>query len=506
MIPLWMVSSSRAEGQKTRQYRIALAVLFGVVLFRSAVFVFWERAHFDADQAITGLMAKHLAELRAFPVFWYGQSYMLAVESWMAAPVFAIAGASVLALKLPLLAVNLAIVWLLVRGLVRDAGLRPGLALVPALFFALPAAGTSARFLEANGGNVEPFLYVLLIWALRDRPAWCGFVLGIGFLQREFTVYGFAALLLVDAVRGHLFTRDGIRQRLRTLRTFAEVWLVAQWVKQFSSSAGPGTTLADIRGPHDNVTELFSRMCFEVGTVPAGFWKLATEHWPVLFGTEPRPVGDFGVVTSVTQGSWWTGAVLFALAATAAATVLWRAAVRRPLANGSGFCGYLVATAGFSILGYVIGRCGTIDFYYTRYELLSVLGLAGLSAWFLRQDNPVWFRRSWLALAAIWFAATAVPHIRLLSEYLRHPPPDIRRVMIAHLDAGSHRYALSDYWIAYPLTFLTGERIIVASTDFVRILEYQQVVEGQPGGVVLISRERCEPGRQIIPGVWLCGP
>ena len=69
-------------------------VLAAVAATRSAVFVFWPGSHFDSDQAITGLMAKHLAELRAFPVFWYGQTYMLGVEAWLAAPLMAVAGAS----------------------------------------------------------------------------------------------------------------------------------------------------------------------------------------------------------------------------------------------------------------------------------------------------------------------------------------------------------------------------------------------------------------------------
>ena len=64
-----------------------MAVLAALVLARSAVFVFAAGSQFDADQAVTGLMAKHLAELRAFPVFWYGQTYMLGVEAWLAPPV-----------------------------------------------------------------------------------------------------------------------------------------------------------------------------------------------------------------------------------------------------------------------------------------------------------------------------------------------------------------------------------------------------------------------------------
>ena len=99
------------------------AGLAALVILRSAVFVFWPAAHFDSDQAVTGLMAKHLAELRAFPIFWYGQTYMLGVEAWAAAPLMALAGASVTALKLPLLAMNIVIALLLFRGLTRDAGL-----------------------------------------------------------------------------------------------------------------------------------------------------------------------------------------------------------------------------------------------------------------------------------------------------------------------------------------------------------------------------------------------
>src|SRR4029453_14369812 len=89
---------------------IILTILLLVVLGRSAIFILFPESYFDADQAIVGLMAKHLAELRAFPVFLYGQTYMLGVEAWLAAPLFALFGASASALKLPLVAMNVAIV------------------------------------------------------------------------------------------------------------------------------------------------------------------------------------------------------------------------------------------------------------------------------------------------------------------------------------------------------------------------------------------------------------
>src|SRR5436190_19557320 len=73
---------------------IILAILLLVVLGRSAVFILAPESYFDADQAIFGLMAKHLAEGRAFPLFMHGQSYILGVEAWTAAPLLMLAGPS----------------------------------------------------------------------------------------------------------------------------------------------------------------------------------------------------------------------------------------------------------------------------------------------------------------------------------------------------------------------------------------------------------------------------
>jgi hypothetical protein len=92
---------------------IILAILLLIALGRSAVFVLAPESYFDADQAVFGLMAKHLAELRAFPLFMYGQSYILGVDAWMAAPLFALFGVSATLLKLPLLVINGVIAWLL---------------------------------------------------------------------------------------------------------------------------------------------------------------------------------------------------------------------------------------------------------------------------------------------------------------------------------------------------------------------------------------------------------
>jgi hypothetical protein len=487
------------------EWWLSVGAVVLAVLFRSIVFVWWPLSQFDSDQAITGLMAKHLAELRAFPVFYYGQNYMLAVEAWLAAPVFLVAGVSVTTLRVPLLAINIAIAVLLLRSLVRETGLRPAHAAVPTLFFALAAPGTASHLLEANGGNVEPLAYVLLLWLARSRPRWCGFIFAIGFLQREFVLYGLFALLLMEACQRTLFTREGLMRRLIMLRTAAVVWLTVQWVKTFSSAAGPGTSILDVYQPHDNLIELAGRICLDLRTLPHGIWRLITIHWPVLFGAAPQPVSDFGVDTTAMQGLPG-GSILLAGALLLPVVAI----VRRLAADGRwrreyDFCLYLVLTALLSCAGYVVARCGEVGFVLMRYELLSLLGAVGLGAWGLRVATT-WTRRTWIALACAIVGIAAVAHARMLAQYVSHPPVSAKQILARQLAARGIRYATSDYWIAYSVTFLTKETTTIASTDFVRIREYNRLVDAHPDETIHITREPCANGHQVLAGVYFCRP
>ncbi len=86
-------------------------------------------------------------------------------------------------------------------------------------------------------------------------------------------------------------------------------------------------------------------------------------------------------------------------------------------------------------------------------------------------------RRAWLALVCACALIAAVPGTRLLYEYVAHPQVGAKRLIARHLEARGIKYATSDYWLAYSLTFLTNERVIVASDDFVRIATYKKLVE-----------------------------
>jgi hypothetical protein len=74
----------------------------------------------NSDEATMGLAALHILDGRDFPAFFYGQHYMGTIEAYLAAPIFAVAGPSVLALRLPNLLLYLgflAAMWVLTRRL-----------------------------------------------------------------------------------------------------------------------------------------------------------------------------------------------------------------------------------------------------------------------------------------------------------------------------------------------------------------------------------------------------
>src|SRR6185295_8550878 len=108
---------------------------------------------------------------------------------------------TVFALHASLIFSNLVIVTVLIVCLNRWCGLRPLLGLVASLFFNFAPPFTAASLVEA-GANIGPLLYVLLLWITRDRPLWFGAILGVGFLNREFTMYAVPVLLAVQLLQG----------------------------------------------------------------------------------------------------------------------------------------------------------------------------------------------------------------------------------------------------------------------------------------------------------------
>jgi hypothetical protein len=490
--------------------RVVIAVAILLVLFRCLVYLLYDHANFDSDQAIIGLMARHLVEGRALPLFLYGAGYMLAVGAWLAAPWIAIFGSTVAALHASVVLTNVVIAVLLVHGLVHHVGLRPLPALAASAFFVLPGPEAAKYIGEAAGGNVEPFLFVVLLWFLRARPLWFGAVLGIGFLNREFTAYAVPALLLAQGLTGRLFTRDGARFWTLAAVGFLVVWegvMSLQWWVDFY---GPGTGGDLVAGlPLDPLANLANRGAFSTRELLSNVEAISTSNLALLFNY------DASSPSQLSGHPWlaWVVAVPAALVVvrllmlcvtardeTATGAAGWlrsRVAWARPAA----FAAYLACVGLEAVTVYVLTRpalMGTV-----RYMLLTMLLPVGLCGAYFCLEPRRGLRRLVLTAVAVWALTAGIDNGRLLYAFVRHTPPNDMRVLADGLVERGIDVAKADYWTAYRATYLTSERVKVASTTVIRIEEYQRLAEQRGDQAVLISEKPC-PGGERLALWYLC--
>ena len=143
----------------------AVLLTAALIVLRSFVFLHYEQADFDADQAIVGLMATHLAEGRAWPLFFYGQLYMMGVQAWMAAVVFLLS-------RRRRCSPSSCRCWSSTSSPGRcwsgcwcaRPGCGRGRRWSAVAWFALLPPVTASRMVQAQGGTIEPLLYALLLW------------------------------------------------------------------------------------------------------------------------------------------------------------------------------------------------------------------------------------------------------------------------------------------------------------------------------------------------------
>lgn len=97
-----------------RSFLILSFILFAGLLLR-LFFLYQTDFVIDSDEAIVGLMAKHINEGKPWPFFYYGQDYMGSFEAILTSLVFQIAGKSSAALKIVPLLFSILQIWLVYR-------------------------------------------------------------------------------------------------------------------------------------------------------------------------------------------------------------------------------------------------------------------------------------------------------------------------------------------------------------------------------------------------------
>jgi hypothetical protein len=507
-----MDSAAHPLARPRRRIAGVCLVAVALVLFRSLVWTFWEQSDFDSDQAISGLMAKHLAELRAFPLMFYGQQYMLAVEAWLTAPFFALFGVSVLTLRLPLIAINIVVACLLIATLVRDAGLTPRAALLASLFFLVPPPVAASRLVEA-ASNIESFLYVLLLWLTRANPIAFGLIAGVGFLHREFTAYAVSAIVLLEVLYGTFFSSINLKGKAIAFAEFVGVGLVVRALMNRGDLLGPGT--ANTLPPEVLNSQpgfWLAHFCWNPSALLPNLRWLVRENLGVLLGWRVGPLSDYARST-LTIGHAWVWVPVVALVAAAALAKGGRAPADAPSAPGTSvlrhggiprtaFPAFLAIVGVQAIVVYAFMTCVVQDGTLVRFTLLGLLIPVALTAMVLRSGAPVLQTIAVVAVLA-WTAPSATDNVRLLTEYVSRPPQADYRNFANFLEREGVKYGRAPYWTAYQIDFLTNERVILGSFEKVRINEYEDAVNrhAAQSTAVFIDDPCTDPG-DVVFGRW----
>lgn len=463
---------------------------------RSYIFVRYGAAFFDSDQAITGLMARHLSEGRGFPLFFYGQNYMLGVEAWIAAPFFWIGGPTVAMIRAPLVLINVAVGATLVAMFVRR-GLAPGFAFIAALPFIATTPLLSVELVTALGACVEPFLYVLLLWGLRHRPAAFGACLMAAGLHREFCVFALPAVALALAFEQRAWSWRGW---LLAVAAMVGVWVGVDLLKWHVNTLGIAGGSREVSSLADEARTIGSWLSFEWRPYSERLGSLLT-GLPILFGARSYALRDWALDDSLRVGSVVAGVALTGALGVAAGRLAW---TFRPSAPPSGeprrlalsvYLGVIAVETGAAYgLNAGIDPRAAVVARYVLFLLLAPVALVGASL--LVERRRVW-RGLISALMVLWASWTVTDNVRWLEKVRAARPDSEFRYLAEDLMAHGVRYGWAGYWDAYVVTFLSDERVILASTDKVRISAYQSLVSAHAAEAVTIKRAPCEGGRRV---------
>src|SRR5437764_14154296 len=85
---------------RQRAFAVGLGVAMLVGLGVRLAVIASPLGELDGDEAVVGLMARHIAFLGDRPVFYYGQPYLGSLEAFSAAPFFRLFGSNTVLLKL----------------------------------------------------------------------------------------------------------------------------------------------------------------------------------------------------------------------------------------------------------------------------------------------------------------------------------------------------------------------------------------------------------------------
>ncbi|WP_428964352.1 hypothetical protein [Micromonospora fluostatini] len=443
----------------------------------------------NSDEATMGLAALHIAQGREFPALFYGQAYMGTLEAWLAAPVLALTGPSVLGLRLPTLAMYVLLIALAWRLTWRLTGDRWFTLLVVALL-ALGSDRIVKNQVIAAGGYPEmgPAALALALLALalaapaggRHLPRWAawGFVSGLmiwvdplllpyiaatgavllRFRWRELrgragvvvavaTLVGTGPLLLDAVLTG--------RNPVAAVLTASGADQPAGWADRLHGGLllGPALGMGFCSPGHCAPWQVWWSLAFPVLLAVAGYTA-----WRTVRATGPRRDAEGPVDGAAGRaGAAVRLALLAGAAGTLAAYTLSNAAGRTPVESSRYLSCLLVAVPALLWPLWTAARAGSRDRPAGAEQSAGPARLVG----------P---RRLVGAVAVVVLAATGGTAAVATVDAVRTVPAaraDAARhdALVATLRRLGVRHVWAPYWTCNRLTFATGEEVVCAVVD-----------------------------------------
>ena len=415
---------------------------------------------FNADEAIVALMARHILHGR-WPAFFYGQAYMGSLDATLAALGFGVFGEDVQVIRWTqvllyagTVATGVLLAWRVTRS-------KPA-AIVAGFLLAIPNVNLTLYTTVSLGAYGETLLLgqILLLLTLvllnRSRRAYLyaawGFLAGIGFWT-----FGLMLVYILPS---------GLALAWRDIRASDRRRLVACWLATAVGAAvgmSPWIAWAVTGSPGMLLRELFGSAI--AGASPSSLPLAWLEHvrnllllgWPVILGF--RPPWD----------TRWLGLPLLPFALAIWASVFLHAlfVLRRRDANLSGrwiVAGVAITTlAGFVLTSFGADPSG-------RYFLPLAMPMAVFAGSMVADLRARTDRRWQWGIVALLLGFHAWG---ILDSTSRNPPgittqfDPVARVdtwaygdLVAFLEAHDERAGYTNYWVAYPLAFLSQERLI----------------------------------------------
>jgi hypothetical protein len=438
---------------------VSLAIL-GIAVGLKSVFLAMDAFPFNADEAIVGLMARHILDGH-WPTFFYGQAYMGSLDASLVALAMVVFGKQVFAIRIVqvllyagTVVTTMVLGWKIYRS--RWAGWVAG------MLMAIPSVNVTLYTTVSLGGYGEALLIgnliLLLTLNIDESPTsphlyvlW-GALAGLGFWTFGLTlIYSLpCGIFILWKASRHLRQRQAIF-RLVLLSIAAAIgalpWIVWAVVH------GPGQLLEELMG---------SAIAGASSGTPPGV-ILSRIRYFILLGTSVI----FGL-RPPWEARWLALPLLpFALGFWLVVSVTTFSGMKR---SGSRQVGklLLLGVCVCLVVGYVLTPFGADP--SGRYFIPLAVPMSLFAAEFLIKWKPA-IRKSWCVVLVLgilsynlWGSLQAAvrnpPGITTQFNSVTWVDHQYDKTLIEFLTQQGEMRGYSNYWVAYPLAFLSEERLI----------------------------------------------